>query len=234
MLALIVPICCAISWVSWLFTNGRHQEGVAKWVETSGGYVTYGDPYFPRVLTSELSEQYGRPISSVVLFRSSGADLKMLSRLSDLEVLILGGQNIETLEHISSLTSLRHFRLDSVRGLDMSPLCRLKSLKFVTLRDSSDIDRGSIDFDSLERIGSLEGLVIDIAHFHDVAQLRRFSRLEALSLYSVDNFTAEPLLNLANLRILDLRGTRVADKDLSTLKNRLPDCKIIVGPAFRD
>lgn len=180
--------------------------------------VSFGDPGIAVYIRRELGKPSG-PIT-----RSDMAQLKVLSltqgfrdpKVSDLgglehavnlRVLVATRQEISSLEPLSTLRRLWRLDMFSNRVTDLSPLRRIKSLRFISFNRNGGIS----DLEPLGELRNLTHLYLTENKVTDARPLAKLSALRELSLNENPISDLRPLRSLKELRMLAISYTKVKD-----------------------
>lgn len=112
------------------------------------------------------------------------------------------------------------------KGLTSIPeeVKKMHKLVFINLRDNS-----LHSINELYSLTNLRILLLDRNPIGSISSIDQLPDLEVLSVVSCGLSTVpETIFSLKNLRILVIGGNRIPDKFISELRERLPNCKIII------
>ncbi len=150
--------------------------------------------------------------------------------LETITVLDVPNADIESLEGIQALASLRTLNLESNAITDVSPLASLRSLETLNLQNNAIIDLDAIKLGTLSDVDSLRELNLrhnvlrpnpDDRNYQyrmtDISVLAMLTQLERLILRDNHIEDITPLSNLRNLHLLDISQNPLADTTLSAL-----------------
>lgn len=208
----------------------QEQKSIAKLAQ---------DQTLVRLVENALSE--GR--RSIEISGAGELDLTPLTRIPDLESLVMSCSEVSDYRPLSRLTNLRNLSLCSDEHFDISPLASLALLEELDLTD------GSItDLRPLAKLTRLRRLSLKwCGELMDISPLQNLSQLESLTLYECDVVTdlrplakcsaltyvnltdcfeitdVSPLASLSDLRTLVLANTKVTD---TTLLSKISDLEI--------
>ncbi|PHS04973.1 MAG: hypothetical protein COA78_15865 [Blastopirellula sp.] len=104
------------------------------------------------------------------------------------------------------------FGFNSKKISDLSPLSKLKRLRFLTLSNTQ-----VTDISPLSNLTNLESLELSDTNVSDITPISNLKKLIKLNIYSSKVSDISPLSNLTNLHWLNFARTKV--QDLSPLKN---------------
>lgn len=116
-------------------------------------------------------------------------DLRLLTHLTHLEEINVGGTKINDLEPLTAFTVLERLHINRTELIDISPIANQQNLVFIDATNTK---------------------------IADLNPLRNLTKLRTLWLSNTNVTDLSPLGNLTNLRILDIRDTPV--KDLSPVR----------------
>lgn len=132
-------------------------------------------------------------------------DLKPLTGLTRLRLLVFGASQVTDLAPLATLTNLRVLSLPRTQASDITPLIGLTNLETLDLEGTP-----VRDFTPLARLTDLQWLDIQKTQVTELAPLSRLTRLRTLYLQETRINDLTPLAGLVDLESLFLRGTKVA------------------------
>ncbi|MBC8326388.1 MAG: leucine-rich repeat domain-containing protein [Verrucomicrobia subdivision 3 bacterium] len=196
------------------------SESHSRWGGESG--VAEGDPV-ERVKFSnaqfeiKLREELRKPegditktellqLDRIDLAQSLVSDLKPVSQLRGLHLLILNNNHVEHLEPLESLTKLEVIYLRFNRIEDVSPLARLPQLRRLDLGDNR-----VADLEPLGRISTLNDLIIRNNRFTSIAPIARLKELRKLDASGNQIRILEPMGKLLRIESLDFSKNEISD-----------------------
>jgi Leucine-rich repeat (LRR) protein len=164
-------------------------------------------------------------LKQLALYGSLVKDLSPLEGLSKLELLVLGDAQVEDLTSLEDLSRLKMLDLHGTRVKDLSPLRKLSRLTYLDLRNTP--------VKNLKILTPVpEGQVHSSSAAKDAQAIERNDQsagLEHLEFLFLSNTPVEdltPLKDLAQLKVLSLKGVRVSEKQIEALTKALPHLKI--------
>jgi len=156
------------------------------------------------------------------------SDLSGIQHCINLQQLWLGGNQIVSLQPLSSLTALQHLYLWDNLISSLTPLSGLGNLTILDVAQNHlDSLQPLMSLTSLSELGLEHNLISDLQPLAalsrlqmlglsfnaitDLAPLAGLTELHYLSLWSNDIVHLQPLANLANLRFLDISANSISD-----------------------
>ena len=138
-----------------------------------------------------------------------------LSKLNNLNKLIVNNLNITDLSSLSGLKNLQQLSCSTTQVADLSPLSGLSILRYLDCYSTK-----VTDLSPLSELSNLHQLFCYSTNVTDLSPLSELNNLQILSCYSTKVADLSPLSGLSNLQILSCYSTRVADlSPLSRLNN---------------
>ena len=175
----------------------------------------FRDPALRAAVEAALDKAPGDPIGESDLLTLTmleapwGAGIRDLSGLelaANLEVLRLGGNEVEQLSPLARLSGLRDLELSWNRVSDLSPLANVSALRNLWL------DRNAIsDLNPLANVSALRKLSLDRNAISDLAPLADLAALEALDVHGNLLYDLTPVAGMAALRRLIVSSNALSD-----------------------
>lgn len=158
------------------------------------------------------------------LSRTAVADLAPLGEAVALRKLFLGETQVNDLSALSRLRRLEVLDLAETPVADIAPLSGMSRLRMLDLRHTN-----VADVSALATLESLEQVNLSGAPVTDLFALAGLSSLLKLNLSGTPVQDIEPLFALTNLIWLSLSRTNVQAADVDRLREKLPNCRIVMG-----
>ncbi len=166
--------------------------------------------------------QYARNLERLLPSYNRLSDLSPLASLHKLNYLWIPSNNIRDLEPLRELKSLRNLHLQGVPFADPSPLADLEGLQILYLGKDGQ-HRKEHDLAPLAALGDMRRLWLSNTANDNILALRHTPSLEFVSLVGTPVADLSPLLNLTNLRELDVR--RSGQQDSATYLAQIAQLK---------
>lgn len=159
----------------------------------------------------------------------SCADYSSITKLKNLDVLVLNNVCLSDIDFVKELTNLRRLALPHNHIDNGEPISYLHKLEFLNLEDNdlSDIafvtelknlteliiqdNKEICDITPLSDLIKLEGLFISNTSITDISTLRFLINLNALEMYGNKISDLKPLAELKDLEWLDARDNNIVD-----------------------
>jgi len=211
-------------------------------IEISTNPVIYfPDPVLDEVVRLRVGKPTGdlylldvQPIDSLWIVDRGVSDLRGLSYMSNLWLLVLSLNDITYIDEMSGLTNLQVLWLISNQVSDLSPLSDLVNLRLLYL-GYNDIS----DLSAIAGLINLEGLLLGGNQISDVSPLAGMTGLLALDLSENLITDITPLANVSGLNGLSISSNQISDiatiAGLSSLIGLVADnCQIVSIVALSD
>ncbi len=179
------------------------------------------------LLMADIYVAKGDPESAKTLIYNAYMELgtaKLEEKLLELNELVgdgggelqIGSVNLKRSAVSAVLSSM------GLKSADIAPLAQLTKLQTLTL-SQNELD----DISVLSSLKNLTYLQLADNKITDLSPLKELTMLKSLYLDGnpITDFT--PLYGLTGLTVLSLNNIELSDDQLSTLKNKLPDCDIL-------
>lgn len=129
-------------------------------------------------------------------------------------------------QHVTEI-NLHRFEASQLAALDKFP--ELQTIRFChSLHGAAD--------EAADRLGRrlrLKRVTVSHAHDADLVPLSRLRRLEFLHLdhSTLTDASIQPLSRMTGLRVLSIHGSQITPAGAARLKQALPRCQLVLGPA---
>ncbi|NEQ68630.1 MAG: NACHT domain-containing protein [Symploca sp. SIO2D2] len=157
----------------------------------------------------EQSAYYSQVLSNLetlILEGNQISDASLLKTLTQLKRLNLSLTQISDILPLSSLIQLEELNLSYTQVTDISPLSRLTQLKLLNLSDTQ-----VTDISPLSRLTQLKLLNLSDTQVTDISPLSRLTQIQELDLFGTQVKDIFPLSGLTQLKLLNLSDTQVTD-----------------------
>ena len=250
--AFLILLCVAMGVIT-LRVNS--QRSTKKWVEDLGGSVVYhiergekNESLSPEEMRAKpggfmlnvVGIDYVSAIKEINLPEAEIADIEPLSKLSELELVRILPNKVNTLQPLAQSRSLTRLEISENPITDLSPIAENKGLRILQLNgtDVENIDCFSEfpelvkvdlvntkvrDLSPMKDLGNIKSLKVTNSELKDLSPLENFTKLKSLSLAGCsvagneDFATALEPISKLEIETLDLSGTKLGD--LSPLAN---------------
>jgi internalin A len=140
------------------------------------------------------------------------------SPLKDLKIteLVLEGENVNSMEVVSKIRSLKKLSMDCTRVCDLTALKDHYNLTHLSLAHTK-----ISDLKPLERLNKLEELDFSSTKVCDLKPLAGLIRLKSLNISNTDVVNISPLKNCRDIQTLSLFGTRVENVGVTKRMHKL-------------
>lgn len=169
-----------------------------------------------------------RPLShlthlrDLIILESPVEDLRPLAGLYQLEGLGLGNSEVSDLAPLRNLPRLSGLDIRGTNVSDISPLAGITSLQMIFIQNTA-----VADLTPLAGLRKLQLLNASSSHVSDVRALAGLTELERIWLDDTDVSSIEELRQLPKLKLLSINNTLVPAEQVSDLRKRLPNCRIL-------
>jgi hypothetical protein len=197
--ALLVLVTAICMWFGKLSFDARQQREVVEWVLDHGGQVTYDWERQSQRLKGGQRNQSGRwPAWTRRMFPAHLFQTVTKTRMTHMR-----GVDISP---VARLKDVEELDLTSNGMSDLRPLAKLRQLKRLVL-----VDNDITDLSPLARLTKLEELDLSFNEITDLSPLDGMTRLERLNLHSNRVTDVDSLAGLSDLRELNLNRNRLVD-----------------------
>ena len=220
----------------------NNENNIVK--SSSSNVITFNDPVFEKLVRNTINKSTGdilvSDVENIRELKSNYStinieDLSGIEHFANLEVLVLYKSNIQNLDSIPALDSLKELKLDNnVSNIDLSGLNKFKNLELLTLKGKTIDDASQINIPS-----NLKILKIDSTNIKDLSVISSASSIEELVIKKSDIVNITPIENLTKLKKLDLSDNKIANinplnnlinlEELILTKNKIKDTTSLEG-----
>ncbi len=162
-----------------------------------------------------------RKLKCLSLSGTRVADLTPINALTQLKWLFLSQTGITNLASIDALSGLEMLVLDGTSITDLTPIEGLTKLNVLDLRST-----GVVDLVPVGKLTALERLHLDGTGVVDLSPIAGLLELRILDLVQTRVSSLSPIAGFRKLRKLDLRGVHLAEEQVASLREVLPNCSI--------
>ena len=138
-----------------------------------------------------------------------------LDGLDCIEELRIVETNLNNLEEIGNLKSVKVLILQSNYISDLSPLSKMNNIKLLNLNQNYDIS----DLSPLSNIKTLEKLFVSYTQVSDLNPISNLLNLNELSVSWTNVEDISPLKNLMNLKTLYIRELPITNENAANLRS---------------
>ncbi len=164
-------------------------------------------------------------LTDLTLTETGLSDMEFLTGLPWLKSLTVYFGTIEDYSALKDMPALETLRIRSSGVSDYSPFACLSDTG-VTVLDLGE--GGGDDLTPLSGLTNLKELYLDHSTLPvDLSPLCSLTNLETLDLSYTNIGSVTDLSGMTSLKLLNLESTQVSDEEAETLRQELPNCKII-------